>query len=313
VNDPATEARRPVPSFAIDPGRGWYGLPWYPPLEGWRIWCVDASGHLIAPVAKGLGVREPWTPDQQARCPRNDQHHPPEASCCCGFYICPDLPAATDFARRLHVGPLIVYANVQAYGRALPTQERFDPAGTVRVGGPLSILGPLYAPAETHGRISDLPRLRSADVRPLQGLTVSAQRASPWDEVAPGLFMGGGYTAPEGFDAVVTLWDGAVEPTNEAARMLWPIVDGPAPRSDDLEQVVRWALEHWAAGRRVLVRCQLGLNRSGLVVGRVLVDSGVTPERAVAMIRAARGQRALYNRTFEHLIRTVNVSNRVAS
>ncbi len=261
-------------------------------------------------------------PDQHALCRVNSQHQPPEDLCWCGFYLCPDLPSVVDFARhlrviygRLHFDPLFVYAKVQAYGKALPTRDRFDPAGTVRVGGRLSILGPLYASAETHGYISDLPRLRSTDVRPLPGLTVS-QTASPWDEVAPGLFMGGGYTAPEGFDAVVTLWGGAVEPTDDPDWMRWPIVDGPAPDSDDLEQVVRWALEHWAAGRRVLVRCQLGLNRSGLVVGRLLVHSGVTPERAVAMIRAARGQRALYNETFEHLIRharTVNVSNRVES
>jgi hypothetical protein len=124
--------------------------------------------------------------------------------------------------------------------------------------------------------------------------------------------MGGGYTAPDGFDTVVTLWGGAAVPTDDPHQIDWSIVDGPAPRPDDLEQVVGWTLEHWAAGRRVLVRCQLGLNRSGLVVGRVLVDSGVDPERAVALIRNARGSRALYNQTFERLVREAGWRHRAA-
>jgi hypothetical protein len=41
-----------------------------------------------------------------------------------------------------------------------------------------------------------------------------------------------------------------------------------------------------------------GLNRSGLLVGRTLIELGYTPTEAVELIRAARGPHALSNRAF---------------
>ena len=51
-------------------------------------------------------------------------------------------------------------------------------------------------------------------------------------------------------------------------------------------------------GRRVLVRCSGGLNRSGLVVASALVRLGSTPDQAIAAVRAARGPWALTNPAF---------------
>ncbi|WP_372735599.1 dual specificity protein phosphatase family protein, partial [Nocardioides sp.] len=51
-------------------------------------------------------------------------------------------------------------------------------------------------------------------------------------------------------------------------------------------------------GRRVLVRCSGGLNRSGVVVASVLVRQGYGVEEAMAAVRAARGPWALTNPTF---------------
>lgn len=52
-------------------------------------------------------------------------------------------------------------------------------------------------------------------------------------------------------------------------------------------------------GHRVLVTCNAGLNRSGLVVGLVLVRFyGLSGEEAAARVSLARGPKALGNETF---------------
>lgn len=53
---------------------------------------------------------------------------------------------------------------------------------------------------------------------------------------------------------------------------------------------------------RLYVVCKQGLNRSGLVTGRILRALGVPVEEAVAAVRAARPG-ALNNQTFERLVR----------
>jgi len=56
-------------------------------------------------------------------------------------------------------------------------------------------------------------------------------------------------------------------------------------------------------GRRVLVTCHLGLNRSGLIVGLVLKQAfGMTADEAITRIRHARGPFALSNQMFEWII-----------
>jgi protein-tyrosine phosphatase len=57
--------------------------------------------------------------------------------------------------------------------------------------------------------------------------------------------------------------------------------------------------DHLRAGRRVLVTCFLGLNRSGIIAARALVLAyGVAPRAAIDMVRAARGPHALGNSDF---------------
>ena len=132
----------------------------------------------------------------------------------------------------------------------------------------------------------------------------------PWNEVVPGLFQGGhdvlsqsgsacvvgdefdlvvslatrpGYGPSEGVEHVVLrLADAAIDPATGAR------VDEVAARVAD---AVR-------DGRRVLVRCSGGLNRSGLVVASALVRLGSTPDTAIAAVRAARGPWALTNPGF---------------
>jgi protein-tyrosine phosphatase len=51
-------------------------------------------------------------------------------------------------------------------------------------------------------------------------------------------------------------------------------------------------------GKHVAVNCLSGVNRSGLLVGRALVELGHTPEEAIEAVRRARGPMALSNQHF---------------
>jgi protein-tyrosine phosphatase len=42
------------------------------------------------------------------------------------------------------------------------------------------------------------------------------------------------------------------------------------------------------AAERIVIHCYAGLGRTGLVVARILIEQGETPERALALVRAAR-------------------------
>ncbi|MFT3661760.1 MAG: dual specificity protein phosphatase family protein [Gordonia sp. (in: high G+C Gram-positive bacteria)] len=48
----------------------------------------------------------------------------------------------------------------------------------------------------------------------------------------------------------------------------------------------------------VLVHCQAGLNRSGVVVARALMHRGMTADEAITTVRAGRHPKALYNEHF---------------
>jgi protein-tyrosine phosphatase len=65
-----------------------------------------------------------------------------------------------------------------------------------------------------------------------------------------------------------------------------------------LKQAVEFGYDRWKQGDRVLVRCQAGLNRSGLVTALILIKDGLSPERAIALIREGRGEHALFNQNF---------------
>jgi hypothetical protein len=137
----------------------------------------------------------------------------------------------------------------------------------------------------------------------------------PWNEVAPGLFQGGhdvrsqsrtACVVTDEFDLVVSLTtregygpDEGIE--HHVARMADAGVDaGIAARVDELAGLTTEAV---GAGRRVLVRCSGGLNRSGLVVGATLVRLGHAPDDAIALVRRARGPWALTNPGFVSYLR----------
>ena len=83
--------------------------------------------------------------------------------------------------------------------------------------------------------------------------------------------------------------------------VLAPFEDRPIKKRDlamalEASRIVAEALLH---RQKVLVTCQMGLNRSGLVTALALRRLGVSPQRAVWLVRKARGQWALSNQSFE--------------
>lgn len=103
------------------------------------------------------------------------------------------------------------------------------------------------------------------------------------------------------FDRVLTLCAERQEhvavPSGSTA-LSWRIADA---QLDEPEQVREWArrISAWMdTGETVLVRCAAGLNRSGLVVARTLIERGMDPHEAVMHVRHRRRADALNNPWF---------------
>ncbi|MGP4087755.1 protein-tyrosine phosphatase family protein [Streptomyces sp. KR55] len=140
---------------------------------------------------------------------------------------------------------------------------------------------------------------------------------SPWDEIVPGLWMGGHeFTGRSGevefavvrdeFDLVQTLLRlPGHGPDPGVEHQVWPIPDGPLDGTQ-LAGVIRLAeavCDALDQGRRVLVRCYHGYNRSGLVIAHALVHGGSSVEAAIRLIRARRSPWALHNDLFVEYLR----------
>jgi protein-tyrosine phosphatase len=94
-------------------------------------------------------------------------------------------------------------------------------------------------------------------------------------------------------------------PGGGVEHQVWPIPDGPLDGTQ-LAGVIRLAQtadEAVDAGRRVLVRCYSGYNRSGLVVGHVLMRRGRSADEAIRLIRDRRSPWALHNTLFADYLR----------
>lgn len=139
------------------------------------------------------------------------------------------------------------------------------------------------------------------------------------DQILPRLYQGGTeddhvvgeaipadhYRGERPFDLIVTLYaDSQPAPWGvEEIRFGFP--DGNLTESV-IERVLRIALtahDRWIAGERVLIRCQAGVNRSGLVTALVLMLQGMSAEEAIALLRERRSPVVLSNSYFERFLR----------
>ncbi|MER6316921.1 protein phosphatase [Streptomyces sp. NPDC001581] len=135
---------------------------------------------------------------------------------------------------------------------------------------------------------------------------------SPWDEIAPGLWMGGHYwTDPAGelrptvvadeFDLVISLFTRTGHgpgPRAEHVVAQMPDAELTAAQLRTVQRLARTAGLALDSGLTALVRCHSGYNRSGLVVAQCLVDRGMAPAEAIALVRRRRSPWALHNETF---------------
>jgi protein-tyrosine phosphatase len=133
------------------------------------------------------------------------------------------------------------------------------------------------------------------------------------NEVIPGLYQGS-KPEPGCYDAdVIILMAEEYQPRSHyfpCTRLVVhaPIDDNPAyMKPDERDAVVKasdYAARALRAGQRVLITCNMGLNRSGVVTALTLRRTyGMSPDQAIGLVRRARGPHALSNPQFEHFIR----------
>jgi len=102
------------------------------------------------------------------------------------------------------------------------------------------------------------------------------------------------------FDAIVTMYAWARPADWNIQEFRYGVPDASIKDIDlsRLRQAVEFGYDRWKQGDRVLVRCQAGLNRSGLVLALILIKDGLTPAHAIERIRINRGPDALFNENF---------------
>jgi protein-tyrosine phosphatase len=136
------------------------------------------------------------------------------------------------------------------------------------------------------------------------------------DEVAPRLYVGS--KPPPGqhpqYDAIVLA---AIEyqppahlfPGTEVIHAPFDDAPGRLMRNDEIVTAVKAAARvarRLRAGRRLLVTCAMGLNRSALIAAIAMHDVyGMRADEIIRRIRRVRGMGALSNPNFEKLLRTV--------
>ena len=149
---------------------------------------------------------------------------------------------------------------------------------------------------------------------------VSEYPSDLYSEILPGLFMGGtadddtvdyavnapglGYRAQ--FGAVVTLyaWANPFSWGVEEMRYGFGDADMSYVNVQRILRIAQWALDRWTEGEQVLIRCQAGLNRSGLITALTLMLAGYEAQEAIELIRSKRSPMALFNGDFVHWLMT---------
>ena len=141
---------------------------------------------------------------------------------------------------------------------------------------------------------------------------------TPWDEIIPGLFMGGhDYRDASGewqpvivrdeFDVVISLYrrDGH-GPGPAVTHHCREVPDAQLTSAQlvDICELAEIAAGVVGSGRKVLVRCHYGYNRSGLVIVQALVHLGYRVDDAIFLVRYRRSKWALNNHLFVEYLTT---------
>ena len=92
------------------------------------------------------------------------------------------------------------------------------------------------------------------------------------------------------FTSVVTL-DAQSQPVKWGVKEYrFGIEDGPIDPTQvkDILKAADWAYEQWKSKETVLIRCQAGANRSGLITALVLMKDGWSAQKAIDHIKSKR-------------------------
>ena len=142
---------------------------------------------------------------------------------------------------------------------------------------------------------------------------MSYEPTSLYSKIMTNLFMGGTddedvihnaapcrRAAALPFEAIVSMYASARPADWSVQEFRYGIPDASIREIDlcRLKDAVEFGYRRWRAGDRVLVRCQAGLNRSGLVTALILMRHGMDAESAIQLIREHRAELALFNREY---------------
>jgi len=139
-----------------------------------------------------------------------------------------------------------------------------------------------------------------------------------WSEVLPNLYQGGTddldimdysrtnkpFITQKNFDTVITLYAAARPVDWFVKEIRYGVWDGTMSdfSGEDIFDLVKVAHEDWKRGKKVLIRCQAGWNRSGLIMALVLMREGYTAQESISLIREKRSPYALCNKHFERFL-----------
>lgn len=106
---------------------------------------------------------------------------------------------------------------------------------------------------------------------------------------------------PKSFDTVVTLTTVANPMGYHVKELRFGFPDAELfdEHNMSIEHVADWTYQEWKSGNKVLIRCQAGINRSGLIMALVLMREGLSANEAIELIRQKRSEFALSNIHFQ--------------
>lgn len=122
------------------------------------------------------------------------------------------------------------------------------------------------------------------------------------------LYMGGcfnGLALPSHIKHIVSLeTDMRYDTTGlDITYQVFPMLDiEEKPIYQNFMKPAEIAYQHFLTGENVLIHCQAGINRSGLVTAATLFKIGFSPEEAIDLIRQQRFSECLGNEYFERAI-----------
>lgn len=148
--------------------------------------------------------------------------------------------------------------------------------------------------------------------------------SAPWNQIAPNLWLGGhdwrdpestekyeGFMSPcetttedlarAGFDVVISFYSRlGCEPPAGAEHHHHRIPDGELGDHDlqRVKELAQLAVRRVQVGKKVLIRCQAGLNRASLCAAFALIKLGFEAREAIFHIREQRSPDALFNGAF---------------